>query len=55
MRKFVKHDRVSPAAAMQNPCVFADEDAAYVLGFSVIMLNTDAHSSQVKRPDGALA
>mmetsp|Transcript_44627 Transcript_44627/g.111102 ORF Transcript_44627/g.111102 Transcript_44627/m.111102 type:complete len:592 (+) Transcript_44627:37-1812(+) len=33
---------------LQNPGVFADEDAAYVLGFSVIMLNTDAHSSQVK-------
>ena len=32
----------------QNPGVFADPDAAYVLGFSVIMLNTDAHSSQIK-------
>ena len=32
----------------QNAGVFANEDTAYVLGFSVIMLNTDAHSSQVK-------
>ena len=32
----------------QNAAVFADPDAAYVLGFSVIMLNTDAHSSQIK-------
>ena len=32
----------------QNDGVFANADAAYVLGFSVIMLNTDAHSSQIK-------
>jgi len=35
-------------SAVQNVGVFADPDAAYVLGFSVIMLNTDAHSSQIK-------
>ena len=28
--------------------VFANEDAIYVLAFSTIMLNTDAHNSQVK-------
>lgn len=29
------------------PDVFANEDAAYILAYSVIMLNTDRHSSQV--------
>nr|XP_009862113.1 brefeldin A-inhibited guanine nucleotide-exchange protein 1 isoform X1 [Ciona intestinalis] len=29
--------------------IFASADAAYVLGYSVIMLTTDLHSSQVKR------
>ena len=28
--------------------VFANADAAYVLAYSLIMLNTDAHSSQIK-------
>ena len=32
-----------------NPGVFADDDAAYVLAFAIIMLNTDAHSSQIKK------
>jgi Sec7-like guanine-nucleotide exchange factor len=27
-----------------NPDVFKDRDAAYVLAFAVIMLNTDAHN-----------
>lgn len=31
-----------------NPRVFASSDVAYVLAYAVIMLNTDAHSSQVK-------
>ncbi|KAF8061912.1 hypothetical protein HT031_004172 [Scenedesmus sp. PABB004] len=31
------------------PQVFANEDAAYVLAYSVIMLNTDRHNSQVKK------
>ncbi|KAJ1916322.1 guanine nucleotide exchange protein for ADP-robosylation factor [Mycoemilia scoparia] len=34
---------------MGNPDVFANADAAYVLAYSVIMLNTDLHSAQVKR------
>jgi hypothetical protein len=34
--------------ASQNPGVFSNADTAYVLGFSVIMLNTDAHSVQIK-------
>lgn len=34
--------------AAQNPGVFSSADTAYVLGFSVIMLNTDAHSVQIK-------
>uniref|UniRef100_A0A7S3AS00 Rab-GAP TBC domain-containing protein n=1 Tax=Haptolina ericina TaxID=156174 RepID=A0A7S3AS00_9EUKA len=42
MCEFAKH------YCRQNPDIFADEDSAYVLGFSVIMLNTDAHSSQVR-------
>ena len=32
-----------------NPDVFANADAAYVLAFAIIMLNTDAHSKQIKR------
>ncbi|XJO76512.1 hypothetical protein BDV3_007023 [Batrachochytrium dendrobatidis] len=31
-----------------NPGVFANADAAYTLAFSVMMLNTDQHSSQIK-------
>jgi brefeldin A-inhibited guanine nucleotide-exchange protein len=31
-----------------NPDVFAKADTAYTLAFSVIMLNTDLHSSQIK-------
>ncbi|KXL43876.1 hypothetical protein M433DRAFT_155419 [Acidomyces richmondensis BFW] len=31
-----------------NPSAFANADTAYVLGYSVIMLNTDQHSLQVK-------
>ena len=33
---------------IQNQGVFKNEDAAYVLAYSVIMLNTDRHNSQVK-------
>ncbi|KAJ3367713.1 guanine nucleotide exchange protein for ADP-robosylation factor, partial [Allomyces arbusculus] len=32
-----------------NPDVFSNADTAYALAFSVIMLNTDLHSKQVKR------
>ena len=31
-----------------NDGVFAHEDVAYVLAFSIIMLNTDAHSTQAR-------
>ncbi|KAG5422239.1 SEC7 [Candida metapsilosis] len=31
-----------------NPKIFANADTAYILGYSVIMLNTDLHSPQVK-------
>ncbi|KAI8924147.1 hypothetical protein BC831DRAFT_436660 [Entophlyctis helioformis] len=31
-----------------NPDIFAKADTAYTLAFSVIMLNTDQHSSQIK-------
>ncbi|KAK3116433.1 guanine nucleotide exchange protein for ADP-robosylation factor [Teratosphaeriaceae sp. CCFEE 6253] len=31
-----------------NPAAFANADTAYVLSYSVIMLNTDQHSAQVK-------
>lgn len=31
-----------------NPLVFSNADAAYVLAYSVIMLNTDLHSPQIK-------
>ncbi|GAA5875344.1 hypothetical protein JCM3774_005784 [Rhodotorula dairenensis] len=33
-----------------NPDTFANADTAYVLAFSVILLNTDAHNPQVKKP-----
>ena len=33
----------------QNEGVFANADTAYVLAYSLIMLNTDAHSSQIKK------
>ena len=32
-----------------NPKAFANADTAYVLAYSVIMLNTDQHSAQVKK------
>ncbi|CAH1765853.1 9149_t:CDS:2 [Entrophospora sp. SA101] len=32
-----------------NPEIFANADTAYILAYSVIMLNTDQHSNQVKR------
>jgi brefeldin A-inhibited guanine nucleotide-exchange protein len=32
---------------MQNPNAFANADTAYVLSYSVVMLNTDLHSSKV--------
>lgn len=32
-----------------NPDIFANADTAYILAYSVIMLNTDQHSAQVKR------
>lgn len=32
-----------------NPAAFANADTAYVLAYSVIMLNTDQHSTQVKK------
>ncbi|KAL6945231.1 hypothetical protein ACO0QE_002680 [Hanseniaspora vineae] len=32
----------------QNPNIFAKADTAYVLAYSVIMLNTDLHSPQIK-------
>ena len=47
-----KIDRImesfSGAYCAQNPTVFANSDAAYVLAFAIIMLNTDAHSAQIK-------
>lgn len=34
----------------QNPNAFANADTAYVLAYSVIMLNTDQHSAKMKGP-----
>lgn len=34
----------------QNPNAYANADTAYVLSYSVIMLNTDQHSSKMKGP-----
>jgi brefeldin A-resistance guanine nucleotide exchange factor 1 len=36
------------------PDIFANEDAAYILAYSVIMLNTDRHNSQVRLRVGAV-
>ena len=35
-----------------NPASFKSADVAYVLAYSVIMLNTDAHNPQVCRVGG---
>ena len=47
-----KIDRIMEAFAKryftQRQSCFADEDAAFVLAFSLIMLNTDTHSPQLK-------
>ncbi|GAB0491795.1 hypothetical protein MMPV_003050 [Pyropia vietnamensis] len=47
-----KIDRIMEAFAARfvecNPGVFANADVAFVLGFSTILLNTDAHNPQVK-------
>jgi hypothetical protein len=32
----------------QCPQLFASDDAAYILAYAIIMLNTDLHNSQVK-------
>lgn len=42
MEKFAEH------FCKENPEVYANADCAYILSFSLIMLNTDLHSSQVK-------
>jgi brefeldin A-inhibited guanine nucleotide-exchange protein len=42
MEKFAEHYH------KQNPGIFRSADAAFVLSFSAIMLNSDAHSSQIK-------
>jgi len=46
-----KIDRLMEAFARgvyeANPSVFANSDAAYVLAFAIIMLNTDLHSPQI--------
>jgi brefeldin A-resistance guanine nucleotide exchange factor 1 len=34
---------------VESPNVFANEDAAFTLAYSVILLNTDLHNAQVKR------
>lgn len=42
MEKFAQH------YCLQNPDVFHSADVAYVLAYSVILLNTDLHSSRIK-------
>ena len=41
--------RFSPIGTAANPDAVADADSAYVLSYSIIMLNTDQHNPQVKR------
>ncbi|PRP81479.1 ankyrin repeat-containing protein [Planoprotostelium fungivorum] len=47
-----KIDRLMETFAVRfcsnNPSIFDNQDSAYILAFSLIMLNTDAHSAQVK-------
>jgi len=33
----------------QSPQILVDKDAAFVLAYSLILLNTDQHNAQVKR------
>jgi len=43
-------EKFATAFFKANPqCVFANTDAAWALAFATIMLNTDAHSAQVKK------
>jgi len=48
-----KIDRIMEAFAVRfcrcNPGIFPSPDVAYVLAFSLIMLNTDAHNPRIKR------
>ena len=41
MQKFADHYTAA------NPDTFGSPDTAYILAFSLIMLNTDAHSDQI--------
>ena len=41
-------ERFAYQFCMQNPSIFPSPDTAYVLSFSVIMLNTDAHNPNIK-------
>lgn len=64
LRQFLQHFRLPGEAqkidrfmlkfaeryVTQNPNAFANADTAYVLAYSVIMLNTDQHSSKMKGP-----
>eukprot|EP00879_Flechtneria_rotunda_P005150 GHRR01005432.1.p1 GENE.GHRR01005432.1~~GHRR01005432.1.p1 ORF type:complete len:1373 (+),score=543.66 GHRR01005432.1:373-4491(+) len=43
MEKFAEH------YCRDNPTLFANADAAYVLSFAIIMLNTDAHNPSAER------
>jgi Sec7-like guanine-nucleotide exchange factor len=44
-------ERFSVRYCTQNPDIYADADTAYVLAFSIIMLNTDLHNPQVVPED----
>lgn len=48
-----KIDRVmnlfSSRYCLENPTVFSTPDTGYVLAYSIIMLNTDAHNPNVKK------
>lgn len=64
LRQFLQHFRLPGEAqkidrfmlkfaeryVTQNPNAYANADTAYVLAYSVIMLNTDQHSSKMKGP-----
>lgn len=64
LRQFLQHFRLPGEAqkidrfmlkfaeryTTQNPNAFANADTAYVLSYSVIMLNTDQHSVKIKSP-----
>ena len=43
-------EKFSERFCLQNPTVFPSADTAFILAFSIIMLNTDLHNPAIKVP-----